>query len=102
MAVASQVIIFPFFGVHIRLADNLVIGLWFTLISIVRSYVLRRAFNTYHFHVNSRRAALEECPQCKGWKPGLEVTDYGSIRQCPMCNGKGKLTGKERPTHGSD
>jgi len=45
VAVASQVMIFPLFGIHCRLRDNLLIGLWFTAISIVRSYALRRLFN---------------------------------------------------------
>jgi len=45
VAVASQMLIFPLFGIHITLADNLLIGGYFTLISIARSYTLRRWFN---------------------------------------------------------
>lgn len=45
VAVASQIIIFPFFGLTVQIRDNLMIGLWFTLISIVRSYFVRRIFN---------------------------------------------------------
>lgn len=45
VAVASQIVILPLFGVHLPLADNLVIGAWFTVISLARSYVVRRAFN---------------------------------------------------------
>lgn len=45
VAVASQVVIFPMFGLKCHLKDNLLIGLWFTGISIVRSYFLRRFFN---------------------------------------------------------
>lgn len=45
VAVASQLAIFPLFGIHIALADNLVIGGYFTLISLARSYLLRRWFN---------------------------------------------------------
>jgi len=45
VAVASQVLIFPLFGIHVPFRSNLMIGLWFTVISIVRSYVLRRLFN---------------------------------------------------------
>ena len=44
VAVGSQIVIFPMFGVHIPLRDNFMIGLWFTAVSIARSYVLRRAF----------------------------------------------------------
>ena len=45
VAVASQMAIFPLFGIHIPLGDNLLIGLWFTVISLARPYLLRRAFN---------------------------------------------------------
>ena len=45
VAVLSQLIIFPWFNIHIALSDNLLIGLYFTLISLGRSYVLRRYFN---------------------------------------------------------
>lgn len=45
VAVASQLTIFPLFGVELTLSDNLLIGAYFTIISIVRSYFLRRFFN---------------------------------------------------------
>ncbi|MGL4223860.1 MAG: DUF7220 family protein [Vibrio sp.] len=45
IALLSQLVIFPLFGVHLPLSDNLLIGAFFTLISIVRSYSLRRLFN---------------------------------------------------------
>ena len=45
VAVASQIAILPLFGVHLPLADNLLIGAFFTVISLVRSYLVRRAFN---------------------------------------------------------
>jgi len=47
VAVASQALIFPLFGIHIPLSDNLLLGLFFTIVSIVRSYVLRRIFNRF-------------------------------------------------------
>jgi len=46
IALMSQLIIFPFFNIHIPLSSNLLIGFWFTLISLARSYVLRRVYNT--------------------------------------------------------
>ena len=45
IALISQLIIFPVFGVNLPLSDNLLIGLWFTVISIIRSYLVRRYFN---------------------------------------------------------
>ena len=44
-ALGSQLLIFPLFNINIAIQDNLLIGLYFTLISLVRSYVLRRYFN---------------------------------------------------------
>jgi len=45
VALMSQIIIFPLFGIVVSLSTNLWIGAWFTLISLVRSYVIRRWFN---------------------------------------------------------
>ena len=44
VAVTTQIMIFPMFGLEVPLADNLAIGAIFTGISIVRSYTLRRVF----------------------------------------------------------
>ena len=41
-AVVTQILIFPIFGLHTTLAQNLKMGLVFTVVSIARSYVLRR------------------------------------------------------------
>lgn len=45
IALGSQILIFPMYGVNISFHDNVIITLWFTLISIARSYMLRRLFN---------------------------------------------------------
>jgi hypothetical protein len=44
VAFVSQILIFPLFGIYATVRDNLLIGLWFTVISIIRSYCLRRIF----------------------------------------------------------
>lgn len=44
LAVATQVAVFPLFGLYSSLSDDLLIGAIFTVVSIVRSYSLRRAF----------------------------------------------------------
>lgn len=49
VALLSQLALFPMFGIHIPLSSNLEIGAWFTAISLVRSYVLRRWFNGLKF-----------------------------------------------------
>lgn len=45
VALVSQIIIFPMFGINVPLSTNIWIGVWFTVISLVRSYVVRRVFN---------------------------------------------------------
>lgn len=45
MALISQLVIFPLFGVNLPLTDNLLISAFFTTVSIVRSYLIRRVFN---------------------------------------------------------
>lgn len=45
IAVAAQLVIFPVFGINVPLQSNLLIGAFFTVVSLVRSYVLRRVFN---------------------------------------------------------
>lgn len=45
VAFISQIVIFPFYDIEISLNDNLAIGAWFTFISIIRGYVVRRLFN---------------------------------------------------------
>ena len=48
VAIASQLAVFPLFGINIPLGDNLLIGVWFTVISLIRSYAVRRYFNWRH------------------------------------------------------
>ena len=44
IAVVTQILIFPVFGLHTTLAQNLKMGAIFTVVSIVRSFALRRVF----------------------------------------------------------
>jgi len=44
-AIATQLIIFPVFGIDIDLGTNLSIGLVFTAVALIRSYIIRRWFN---------------------------------------------------------
>lgn len=48
VALASQMLVFPIFGINIPLSSNLAIGAIFTVISIARSYAVRRIFNNLH------------------------------------------------------
>jgi hypothetical protein len=44
VAVVTQILIFPNFGLHTTLAQNLKMGAVFTVVSIARSFALRRLF----------------------------------------------------------
>lgn len=46
VAVVTQIVIFPIFGLHTTLAQNLQMGGVFTMVSIVRSFALRRVFES--------------------------------------------------------
>lgn len=43
--ITAQHLIFPQFGIHIAFHDNIAIAIIFTVISLARSYTLRRLFN---------------------------------------------------------
>lgn len=44
LAVFTQILVFPWFGLHTSLGDNLALGAVFVGISLLRSYALRRLF----------------------------------------------------------
>ena len=44
LAVATQIMVFPWFGLNPSLGDNLALGAVFVGISLMRSYALRRLF----------------------------------------------------------
>lgn len=45
VAVVTQIVVFPWFGIAASIGQNLQIAGIFTVISIVRGYVVRRFFN---------------------------------------------------------
>jgi hypothetical protein len=51
----TQVAVFPLFGLVVSAADNFLIGIIFTAVSIVRSFTLRRVFEA----VRVRRAKAQ-------------------------------------------
>jgi len=42
----SQVVIFKYYDIHISLAQNLELTLYFTVVSVIRGFALRRFFNS--------------------------------------------------------
>ena len=45
LAVLTQIIVFPLFGLHASLSENLLIGCFFVGVSLIRSFAIRRLFN---------------------------------------------------------
>jgi hypothetical protein len=44
VAVLTQIAVFPLFGLHVTLAENMMMGGIFAVVSVVRGYSLRRIF----------------------------------------------------------
>lgn len=64
VAMVSQLALFPLFGIAVPLSTNLWLGAWFTGISLVRGYVIRRWFNA-RLHQAARRMAEATGPDRK-------------------------------------
>ena len=47
LAVLTQLIVFPWFGLTATLQDNLAIGAAFVGVSLIRGYALRRVFDRW-------------------------------------------------------
>ncbi len=54
VAVLTQILIFPVFGLHTTLAQNLKMGAIFTVVSIARSFALRRVFEAIRLASKNR------------------------------------------------
>lgn len=44
LAIATQIVVFPRFGIETGLTEHLTIGMAFVLVSLARGYLLRRLF----------------------------------------------------------
>ena len=56
VTVLTQIAVFPLFGFYATLAENMKMGANFTVVSIVRSYSLRRLFEKVRVRSILRRA----------------------------------------------
>lgn len=52
----ANLVILPLFGFNITLSDNFLIGIFYTVISVARSYVVRRWFDA-RIHAAAQRLA---------------------------------------------
>lgn len=111
IALLSQLVLFPMFGIFIPLSDNIKIGALFTVISLARSYVLRRIFTNYQLIKarllilklaainavnsakpkgiktdvwdNAKKNAKKDCPKCHGTGQYYYDNEHGTI--CALC-----------------
>jgi len=61
VAVVTQVLVFPLFGLNASVTQNLMIGLIFTGVSLVRSYLLRRAFEAWRVRQANSSSSMAAC-----------------------------------------
>ena len=47
LAIATQIVVFPWFGIETGIAEHLTIGLAFVGVSVARGYLLRRLFERW-------------------------------------------------------
>ncbi len=47
LAIATQIAVFPWFGIEAALGEHLAIGLVFLGVSLIRGYLLRRLFERF-------------------------------------------------------
>lgn len=48
VALATQYAVFPLFDIHVSIGEHVSITIIFTVVSLVRSYFVRRLFNWWH------------------------------------------------------
>jgi hypothetical protein len=53
LAVVTQIIVFPWFGLEAALGEHMAIGVAFVAVSLVRSYLLRRLFERIRVAIDS-------------------------------------------------
>jgi len=80
VAVVTQILIFPVFGLHTTLAQNLKMGAVFTVVSIARSYALRRLFEAVRVRYYAPCTALidpnrrAKCRKCSKTEHSMSNT----------------------------
>lgn len=60
IAVITQILVFPLFGLSTTLAENMAMGAIFTVVSILRSFTLRRLFEAIRTGMAARDGGAEQ------------------------------------------
>ena len=84
VAIVTQILIFPMFGLHATLAQNLQLGALFTIVSKARSYALRRLFEAIRVRAKpplrtSGGSVRHRLPYSRDFS-GVRTRDQPSIR----------------------
>lgn len=51
---SAQLVVFPVVGINIPLSANIELGIFFTVISVARGFVLRRCFERWRVYAHGR------------------------------------------------
>jgi hypothetical protein len=100
IAIATQVLVFPLFGFAPPLSTNFKIGLIFTVVSILRGYMLRRLFEFFHIRrplSAFMQAVIAECyrqREIEGWT--VEHDDEHEIGDLAAAGAAYALTSRAR------
>lgn len=54
VALLAQLVVFPHYGIQASFSTNVQITGWFTLVSLIRQYILRRWFNGKLVRIGSK------------------------------------------------
>jgi len=60
VAVVTQMLVFPVFSLQTTLGQNLKMGLVFTVVSIARSFTLRRVFEAIRVRIGKPKTAAQK------------------------------------------
>lgn len=58
LAIATQLVVFPLFGIEAALSEHLAIGLAFIAVSLARGYLLRRLFEALRCRSSGHQKGL--------------------------------------------
>lgn len=65
LALVTQELVYPLFGIRTSFTANSTIAVIFTAVSLARSYLVRRAFET--FDARAESPSLHPTPSRSGW-----------------------------------
>ena len=83
LAIATQIAVFPWFGIETGLAEHLAIGMAFVVVSLARSYLLRRLF---------------EAILVRATKPPLRTSGGSARRRLPYSRDFGGVRTRDQPS----